>query len=207
MGFLVMLPQQKVFLPLYWREIPSFGSRKSAFTFKHVPCNKPGHATTFVFHLDHAHQHNAGQLLEADVRVALKHSYDRLKDGPLPAFPMAYPPMKAGAQALKAAVSEDDVKRLERTVTEVAASRSEVIRTQLRSMDRLIALFLFVLPPPTLTGPSPDGSSSGDAAAKKREQFTMRFLSAALDIGGVDGEEEADAAYLEMIDEKAATKK
>lgn len=166
-AFVILLPVQGVFVPLYWRECPSFGSKKEVFGLKHIMPGGPAGGTAFTFNLV------SSALLEVTVQETLKLVFEGTyaKDRKL-ALPMLYPPAIPQSADVRVVTEEDEGKRLA-LVESAVKVRIENVKTQMRTLR------------------------SGGGQKKqiaKNEQFTMRFLSNALeidaDVADVLGDEE-----------------
>ena len=121
-GLCMLLPQQKAIMPLYWREVPSFGSKKKVFSIRHqAPALK---AVVYVFEFSDV---GAATALKDAVQMVLGSQEQRS----LSPFPKLYPPMKNfSANHLKVPLTAEETAEVETKTKSLAESRLRILKQQ-----------------------------------------------------------------------------
>lgn len=117
-GLILLLPQQKVLLPIYWQEIPSFGSKKTVFSLKHKIRQTE---QLFVF------ESSGADALEKAVQAQLANARSPNKRP----FPKLYPPTKNfSAAQLAVPLTSEETHAIETQSKSLAEKRYQLLKGQ-----------------------------------------------------------------------------
>ena len=115
MGIALLLPVQNILLPIYFREIPTFGSKKSIFSIRHQI--RKDSQQLFIFE-----SIGEGSMIEKAMREQLE------KQASDP-FPRLYPPMKNFSAAhLAVPLTEEETKQIEAQTKSLSEKRYQLMK-------------------------------------------------------------------------------